>query len=257
METSTTTTAPAAAVIPAPRAETTGAVLARGPGGTPLTVARPDGPIRGGVLVVQDAWGAGRQLAAVAEKFAAEGYLAVAPHLYHRSGDPVFDNQDYAQAKPVLQGLIGGQIAADLTDGLDFLDQAGIPGDRIGTVGFCMGGSITLWAAATLPVAAAVTFYGGGITEPRWDGVPAGIDLAGRIHAPWLGLYGDLDPSIPVEQVEQLRSALGSAGVAATIVRYPDAGHGFATFPGSENHVAKTAADAWTRTFGWFDAHLR
>ncbi len=256
METSTTT-APAAVVIPAPRAEAGGAVPAWGPGGTPLTVARPDGPVRGGVLVVQDAWGAGRQLAAVTEKFAAEGYLAVAPHLYHRAGDPVFDSQDFAEAKPLLQGLIGGQIRDDLTDGLAYLDQAGVPTDRIGTVGFCMGGSITLWAAATLPVAAAVTFYGSGITEPRWEGVPAGIESAGRIRAPWLGIYGDLDPSIPVEQVEQLRSALGSAGVAATIVRYADAGHGFATHPGSADHVPRAAAEAWTRTFGWFDAHLR
>lgn len=230
-------------------------VTTTGRSGVPLTVSRPDGPVRGGVIVVQEAWGVNAHIGSVTAKLAAQGYLAAAPHLYHRVGDPAVD--DFNAARPLLAGLNGADLTADLGDALAFLADEGVADDRIGIVGFCMGGTVALWAAATLPVAAAVTFYGSGITKPRWSGVPAGLELAGRLRAPWLGFYGDKDRSIPVEDVEALRSALGSAGVAATILRYPDAGHAFATDPASPNHVPEAARDAWTRTFGWFDAHLR
>lgn len=230
-------------------------VVTTGPSGVPLTVSRPDGPVRGGVIVVQEAWGVNAHIGSLTAKLAAQGYLAVAPHLYHRVGDPVVD--DFNAARPLMAGLNGADLTADLGDALAFLADEGVDDDRIGIVGFCMGGTVALWAAATLPVAAAVTFYGSGITKPRWSGVPAGLELAGRLRAPWIGFFGDKDRSIPVEDVEALRSALGSAGVAATIVRYPDAGHAFATDPASPKHVPEAARDAWSRTFGWFDAHLR
>jgi carboxymethylenebutenolidase len=229
--------------------------MAIGAGGVPLTVSRPDGVVRGGVIVVQEAYGVNAHIAAVTRKLAGQGYLAVAPHLYHRAGDLTPDT--FAAARPLLTGLTGDEMAGDLTAALEFLLGAGVDDDRIGIVGFCMGGTVALWAAATLPVAAAVTFYGAGITKPRWPGVPAGLESAASLRAPWLGLYGDADTSISTEEVEALRSTLGSSGVAAQIVRYPGAGHAFATDPASPHHVPEAAADAWNRALGWFDAHLR
>lgn len=229
--------------------------LMTGAGGVPLTVSQPDGVVRGGVIVVQEAYGVNQHIEAVTRKLAGQGYLAVAPHLYHRAGDPTPDT--FAAARPLLTRLNGDHIAVDLAAALDHLVGCAVDDDRIGIVGFCMGGTVALWAASTLPVAAAVTFYGGGISSPRWPGVPAGLESAAALRAPWLGLYGDADTSISTKEVEELRSTLGSSGVAAQIVRYPDAGHAFATDPASPNHVPEAAADAWNRTLGWFDAHLR
>lgn len=232
-----------------------GTAVVAGPGGVPLTVSRPDGVVRGGVIVVQEAWGVNEHLAGVTAKLAGQGYIAAAPHLYHRAGDRVVD--DFAAARPLMAGLNGDDMGADLADALAFLIGEGVAADRVGIIGFCMGGTVALWAAATLPVAAAVTFYGGGISKPRWTGVPAGLELAPKLRAPWLGMYGDKDRSITVDEVEALRSALGTSGVAATIVRFAHAGHAFATDPASDKHVPDAAKAAWTRAFGWFDAYLR
>jgi carboxymethylenebutenolidase len=79
---------------------------------------------------------------------------------------------------------------------------------------------------------------------------------AATLKAPWLGLFGDQDPSIPVEHVEQLRAALKDAPVETEIVRYPEAGHGFHSEPRPASYHAESAADAWTRTLDWFGRHL-
>lgn len=236
--------------------QTTGeSAVTYGVHGTPLTVTAPDGQVRGGILVIQEAYGVNDHIAAVTRKLAAQGYLAVAPHLYHRIAEAPADT--FQAARPLMRSLNGDDLRRDLEDAVEYLTAADVDSDRIGIVGFCMGGTVALWAAATLPVAAAVTFYGGGIAEPRWPGVPAGLESGANLRAPWLGLYGDKDSSIPVQQVEALRSTFGSSGVAATIVRYPDAGHAFATDPASPKHVPGAAQDAWNRTLSWFDAHLR
>ncbi len=223
--------------------------------GVPLTVTAPAGSVRGGIIVVQEAYGVGEHIAAVTRKLAAQGYLAVAPHLYHRvAEDPV---TSFQAARPLMRTLNGQDLRFDLDDAREYLSAAGVPDDRIGLVGFCMGGTVALWAAATMPLAAVVTFYGGGISKSRWPGVPPGLESGSNLHAPWLGLYGDKDTSITVEEVEALRTTFGSSGVAATIVRYPDAGHAFATDPASPHHVPDAARDAWSRALSWFDAHLR
>jgi carboxymethylenebutenolidase len=236
-------------------ADSGGSAVTAGVHGVPLTVSVPDGPMRGGIIVVQEAYGVNEHIAAVTRKLAAQGYLAVAPHLYHRVADAPVDT--FPAARPLMSSLNGDDLRHDLDDALEYLTAGGVDGDRIGIVGFSMGGTVALWSAATLPVAAAVTFYGAGISKPRWRGVPAGLESAAGLRAPWLGLYGDKDRSITVDEVERLRSTLGSSGVAATIVRYPDAGHAFATDPDSSKHVPEAAKDAWSRALSWFDAHLR
>ena len=83
-----------------------------------------------------------------------------------------------------------------------------------------MGGTASLWCAAVPLVDSAVTYYGGGVAEARWDGIAAGTELAAQLQVPWLGHYGDLDPSIPPESVEQLRA---TACDLARVYRYSDA----------------------------------
>jgi carboxymethylenebutenolidase len=136
---------------------------------------------------------------------------------------------------------------------LDAIEKA--TGEKsVDAFGFCMGGTLALVTGARRPIGAAVTFYGGGVVEGRF-GFPPLVDEATRLTCPWLGLYGDLDRGIPVEQVEALRAAAATTGRPTEIVRYADAGHGFHCDRRPDFHPA-SAADAWQRTLGWFDRWL-
>lgn len=232
--------------------------------GVPLTVGVPAhvpaasadaaAPLAG-VVVIQEAFGVAPSLVGACERLARRGYVAVAPHLYHRTASEPFD--DFAAAAPHMRKLRGEDIAHDIADARGYLDAAGVAREQLGIVGFCMGGTIALWQATSGDFAAAVTFYGGGIAEPRWPGVPAGLEAGAGLRCPWLGLYGDLDTSITVDQVEELRAVTAKADYPTSIVRYPDAGHAFANDPASPRYVAQAAVDSWARALDWFDAHLR
>jgi carboxymethylenebutenolidase len=114
---------------------------------------------------------------------------------------------------------------------------------------------VTFLVAARRRLGAAVTFYGGGIVSASGLGLPPLIEEAAALQTPWLGLFGDLDQSIPVEGVEELRRALGGARVPTEVVRYADAEHGFHCDARGAYHAA-AATDAWRRTLEWFDTHL-
>lgn len=223
-------------------------------GDTPLTVSRPVGHPAAGLIVLHEAWGLTSHIESVVRGFAAEGYLTVAPHLYHRRGVAAVAGDDFRRARPLLASLTSASIDADLSAAIAALRPQV---DRIGVVGFCMGGTIALWAAAHAAVDAAVTYYGGGVASPRWDGIESGLDSARRLRVPWLGLYGDRDRSIPVTDVERLRAATQAASVPGRIVRYPHAGHAFASAPGSSEHVSAAADDAQIRTRRFLAEHLR
>jgi carboxymethylenebutenolidase len=220
---------------------------------TPLSVHEPGGAPRGGVVVVQEAFGVTDHIEDVARRLAGEGWLAVAPHLLHRTGDPKLP-YDIEQVKPHMGALTAEGILADVDAAIARLDEAGVDGARTGVVGFCMGGTVALVVAARRAVGAAVTFYGGGVAEGRFGFGPL-VEEATRLHCPWLGLYGDLDRGIPADDVERLRTAAASSGQSTEIVRYPDAGHGFHNDARPAYH-AESARDAWSRTLRWFDRHL-
>lgn len=223
-------------------------------GATPLSVARPSGKVRAGIVIVQEAWGVTGYIDWLASIFADVGYLAAAPHLYHRSGDQVIEDHDFTKARPVMAQLTGDSITEDIANATAFLREGGAP--KVGIIGFCMGGSIALWSAAHADVDAAVTFYGSGIAEGRWPGLESGLATAASVRVPWLGFYGDKDQSIPVEQVEALRTAVEPVNAPTQIVRYPTAGHAFASAKDSPRHVREAAEDAGIRTREFFAAHL-
>src|SRR3954464_5620525 len=185
---------------------------------TPLSVHEPDGQPVGGIVVVQEAFGVNDHIEDVARRFAAEGWLAVAPHLFHRTGDPKLGYGDFSVVMPHMQALTVDGVLADVDAALDLLARRGIPAERTGVVGFCMGGTVALVTAARRPVGAAVTFYGGGVTEGRFGFSPL-VEEAEPLRAPWLGLYGDLDQGIPVDGVERLRVAAASSGQETEVVR--------------------------------------
>lgn len=221
----------------------------------PLSVHDPEKKPKGGVIVVQEAFGVNDHIEDVCRRFAAKGWMAVAPHLYHRMGDPKLGYDELAQAIPLMQKLDADEILADIDMALRYFDTEGFPPEKVGVVGFCMGGTVALATGARRPVGAAVTFYGGGVAEGRFGFAPL-IEEATRLQAPWLGLFGDLDEHIPVDDVEKLRQAADSAPVPTELVRYADAGHGFHCDARS-SYQADSAKDAWKRTLGWFDTHIR
>lgn len=220
----------------------------------PLSIHRPDGEPKGAIVVVQEAFGVNDHLEDIGRRFAAAGWLAVLPHLFHRTGDPKLGYEDFSQVMPHMAELNAEGIFADIDVALEAIADAGIGPAQTGVVGFCMGGNVALVTAVRRDVGAAVSFYGGGVGAGRFGFRPL-IEEAADLRAPWLGLYGDLDQGIPVEEVEQLRAAAASSGQETELVRYPDAGHGFNCDQRDSYHAA-SAADAWARTLAWFDTHL-
>jgi carboxymethylenebutenolidase len=155
---------------------------------------------------------------------------------------------------PHMSALSAEGLAADVEAALDYLHGAGFADAQIGIVGFCMGGSVVVFAAAHHALGAAVTFYGGGVSAGRF-GMPPLAELAPALKTPWLGLFGDQDQGIPVEQVEAMRAAAKNASVPTEVVRYAEAGHGFHCDARDSYHEA-SAKDGWSRTIAWFDSHL-
>jgi carboxymethylenebutenolidase len=221
---------------------------------TPLSIRHAAELAAGGVVVVQEAFGVTEHIEDVCQRFADAGWLAVAPHLFHRTGDPVLDQTDFEAVRPHMEALTAEGIATDVDAALDYIEGAGFPPNAAGIVGFCMGGSVALATATRRQLGAAVTFYGGGVSKGRF-GFPPLVELAPDLRTPWLGLFGDQDQTIPVEDVEALGAAAANADVPTEVVRYPDAGHGFHR-DGSAAHHAESAADAWLRTLDWFARFL-
>ena len=122
----------------------------------------------------------------------------------------------------------------------------GFSPDQIGIVGFCFGGRVTFLVSLHRTLGAAVGFYGGGISTKGALPFPALIGEAARLLTPWMGLFGDEDASIPVEGVEELRTALAAASVPTDVIRYPGAGHGFHCDARADYHE-EAAKDAWSR----------
>src|ERR1700756_211591 len=116
-------------------------------GPMPTYEAKPDGDAKGGIVVVQEAFGVTSHIEEVAERLAAAGWHAVAPALFHREGAPVFEYDDLASVMPAMKGVSAAGISADLDAAFAHLHDAGWPAGRQGIVGFCMGGSVTFDAA--------------------------------------------------------------------------------------------------------------
>ncbi len=237
--------------------ETTTHTLDTADGPMDLYEARPDPADANGaaVVVIQEAFGVNDHIQDVTRRVAAAGYHAVAPALFHRSGGGTAPYDDFEKVLPLFESLDDAGILVDVDAALAHLHDAGFTDERIGLVGFCMGGRVSFLVAVSHQLGAAVGFYGGGIVSGRFPQFPPLIDRADELRTPWLGLFGDEDASIPVEDVERLRATLADVDVETQIVRYTGAGHGFHCDV-RDSYDADAAADAWQRTLAYFDGHL-
>lgn len=232
--------------------ETRTITLTTADGPMDLYEAMPDTPNGAAIVVIQEAFGVNDHITDVTRRFAAEGYHAVAPHLFHRAGGGTAPYGDFSKVLPLFEGLSDEALLVDVDAALAHLRDAGFADQKIGVVGFCMGGRVTFLIAAERALGASVGFYGGGIVTGRFPQFPVLVDRAASLKTPWLGLFGDLDESIPVTDVETLKKAMTGATVETDVVRYADAEHGFHC-DARPSYNAEASKDAWGRTLRWFD----
>jgi carboxymethylenebutenolidase len=213
-----------------------------------LTVADPQGTTRGGVVVLHEARGVTDAVRGLVSGLAGEGWLAVAPHLYHRDGaDELNDQSTDDEVADQVGRLTSEQIMNDCDTAFGWLADHEIPSDRMGVLGFDLGGTVALLVAAKRSFGAAVTVAGEGIEQSPSASVPALVDAAPELTCPWLGVYSE---SADSGAVERLREAAAKSEAATNVVVYPSRGYRFDDDPDS-------AADAWNRVLSWFDSHLR
>jgi carboxymethylenebutenolidase len=213
----------------------------------PAYVAQPAGTPRGAVVVLQEIFGVNAHIRAVADGYAAAGYLAVAPSTFHRVKPGV--ELGYAEAdmnegfgyKLAVEALPAPGVMADIQAAIDHAAQAG--GGKVGIVGYCWGGLLTWRAACTLSgLAAAVPYYGGGVTSPE--------EVARQPRVPVLAHFGEQDRWIPLDTVQAFRAA--QPGVEVQVYA---AHHGFnCDHRGAWDAAA--AALARERTLAFFARHV-
>ena len=244
---------------PADRLATADGKVPIGDFSIPIYEARPAAAGRYPVvLVIPEVFGMHEHIKDVTRRFAAAGFLGITFEPYAREGG-VLHLPDIAAVRKVVDPIPDARVMADLDAVAAYVkSHPAAQADRIGVTGFCRGGMYTLLYAAHNPrIKAAVPWYGQ-IRPPLTPGVrTAGpLDLAGRIHAPVLGLYGGEDLGIPIADVREMEAVLKKAGKTAEFVIYPGAPHAFyADYRPSFRPEA--AADAWRRCVAWFDRYLK
>jgi len=232
---------------------TKGMVEIQGKGGKlPGFLARPaSGGPHPGVVVVMEAFGLNDHMKKVAERVGAEGYVALAPNLYHRAeGKQVVGYDDLPAAIGLMTSLTDDKILQDMNATIEHLQkQSFSKSDKIGVTGFCMGGRVSfLTACNNAAVKAAAPFYGGGIS--------ALIGQAERITAPLLMFWGENDPFIPLDDVNKVEARLKELGKKYESIVYPGAPHGFFCDE-RDSYRADAAADAWTRLKNFLGENLQ
>lgn len=207
-------------------------------------VARPNdnGP-HPGLMVFQEAFGVNAHIRDVTDRFAREGYLAIAPELFHRTAPPGFEASydDFPSIKPHREGLTNDAHEADIRATWEWLrSNAQAKTSDISSVGFCMGGRVSFLANSAFPLRAAVSFYGGGI-------VPDLLDRAAKLHAPMLFFWGGLDKHISAQNRSTLTGALTKERKPYVNVEFSQADHGFFCDQRSA-YERRSARQAWALT---------
>ncbi len=207
------------------------------------------------LLVISEIFGVHEHIADVARRFAKQGYFAIAPELFVRQGDA----GSYGEIAKIMSEIVNktpdAQVMADLDASVAWARTQGAAADKLGITGFCWGGRTTwMYSAHNPAVKAAVAWYGP-VARSYCPGDKPALDVAPRIKAAVLGLYGAADPGIPNDTVEKMRDALKAAGnTRSELVLYPDTPHAFhADYRPSYRKDA--ADDGWKRCLAWFKAN--
>lgn len=206
-----------------------------------LAIPEGEGP---GVLVIQEWWGLVPHIQNICDRLAKEGFVALAPDLYHGKSTKSPD-----EAGKLMMALRVDEAEKDLRGAVQYLlAHPSTTGKKVGTVGFCMGGALSLYAATkNSQVGACVVFYGG---HPNVQ-----PDLP-NLEAPVLGLYAERDSFVTPESVRKLEKQLKDLGKSAEIHIYPGVDHAFFNDERPEVYDAAASNDAWQKVLKFFRAHL-
>ena len=186
-----------------------------------LARIRDDEP-RPALIVLQEAFGVNEHIRDVTERFGRQGFVAIAPELYHRTAPgKEFPYTDFPAVRQHMQAMTREGTDADMRACFDWLQsQPFVKQSEISAVGYCMGGRVAFAANTILPLKCAVSYYGGGIPDHS-------LDRAASLHGPQLFFWGGKDTHIPPEQRATVTNALKQAGKSYTNVEFSDADHGF------------------------------
>ena len=219
-----------------------------------------DGEAHPAVVVFMEIFGINAHIRDITERIAREGYVALAPDYFHRTGPGVelaYDDDGMAEGMKLLGALDAQEMVDDAKAALAFLRaRSDVRGDRIGATGFCIGGHMTYLTACETDVQAAASFYGGGIAAPQGPGGGAStVSKTPGIQGKIACFFGEQDGMIPASQVDEIRAALEAAGKRHEVHVYPGADHGFNCDQRATYHEA-SAKDAWGKMLALFREEL-
>ncbi|KIF81205.1 dienelactone hydrolase family protein [Noviherbaspirillum autotrophicum] len=222
----------------------------------PVYRAQPEGksnlPV---ILVVSEIFGVHEHIADIARRFAKQGYLALAPDLFVRQGNPASYGSIPELMKEVIAKVPDAQVMADLDACVAWAKDHGGNTDKLGITGFCWGGRIVwLYCAHNPDVKAGVAWYGRLVGEKTALTPTQPVDIAAGLKVPVLGLYGGKDSGIPLDTVEKMKAELAKGSSKSEIVVFPNSGHAF-NADYRPSYVEADAKAAWQRCLAWFKAH--
>lgn len=187
-----------------------------------------------GLVLYQEIFGVNRHIRAVAQQYALDGFVVLAPDLFWRQAEKVelgYDGADRDRGIEMMKKLDPAGLKADVASSVATLRAVPeVAGRKVGAIGYCLGGRLAYLTAAQTDVDAAVSYYGGGVHD--------NLQLAASIQAPMQFHYAETDASIPLEAVEKVRAAMGKR---AEVFVYPGASHGFNCWDRSAYHPASAA----------------
>ncbi|MDB9525901.1 dienelactone hydrolase family protein [Oscillatoria sp. CS-180] len=212
------------------------------------------------VIVIQEVFGVNAHIKDVADRIAHEGYIAIAPHIYHRQA-PGFEvgygEADLALGRQYKNGTRADELLSDIRAAIAY-GRSNFDSrlNKVGCIGFCFGGHVA-YLAATLPdVAATASFYGAGICSFTPGGTTPTVSRTSEIQGKVYGFFGLQDPLIPTSDMDEIEAALHHCGVDHQIYRYPNAGHGFFCDQ-RESYDQSSAEDAWFHVLSLYEDTLK
>jgi len=224
-------------------------------------VAKPQGEgAWPGVLLFMEIFGINEHIRSVADRVAGEGYVVLAPDLFHRTAPGIelgYDEEGLTTGITHMSQVKASQALADVAAAIAALEaRADVSGKGLGAMGFCFGGHVAYLTACEFPVAATASFYGGGVAQsaPGNEGKPT-VERSDQIRGRILCLFGENDTYIPAADVEKIRSTLSAVGVRHEVVVYPGVGHGFFCDVRGD-YDRRSADDAWAKVKALFAAEL-
>jgi carboxymethylenebutenolidase len=214
-------------------------------------VAMPDSREKfPGIMLFQEAFGVNHHIRNIADRLAKEGYVVIAPELFHRTAEPGFEAgyTEFHKIQEHFKGITNEGLEADTKAAYDWLlSQTNVKQDKIASIGFCLGGRVSIIANSILPLSASVSYYGGGMHLLT--------DRISELHAPQLLVWGGLDKHILPEHIEQVIQAFKNADKPYVNISFSYADHGFHCDERASynEHAAK---EAWALTLAFLKNKL-